>query len=130
MNCGHCKSTHETTAAVKICAQNDWAARAARKMMPAAAVETVRAAGRSSLDVSGYESDAGRCGRCAGTGQFITGMLNGKPVGPGGICFRCAGKGRQDSCGAGKHSYVPKHSACCDITRNASYDTWGIRISI
>jgi hypothetical protein len=34
------------------------------------------------------------CGRCAGTGAFITGSLNGKPVGPGGICFRCEGKGR------------------------------------
>lgn len=33
------------------------------------------------------------CGRCAGTGQFITGMLNGKPTGPGGPCFRCGGKG-------------------------------------
>jgi hypothetical protein len=32
------------------------------------------------------------CGRCAGTGQFITGSLNGKPTGPGGICFRCDGK--------------------------------------
>lgn len=34
------------------------------------------------------------CGRCAGTGAFITGSLNGKPTGPGGICFRCEGKGR------------------------------------
>lgn len=33
------------------------------------------------------------CGRCAGTGQFITGSMNGKPTGPGGICFRCEGKG-------------------------------------
>jgi len=33
------------------------------------------------------------CARCAGTGQFITGMVNGKPTGPGGICFRCGGKG-------------------------------------
>jgi hypothetical protein len=36
-----------------------------------------------------------RCGRCAGTGQFITRIENGKPTGPGGICFRCAGKGVQ-----------------------------------
>jgi hypothetical protein len=35
------------------------------------------------------------CKRCAGTGQFITGSLNGRPVGPGGICFRCGGKGHQ-----------------------------------
>ena len=34
------------------------------------------------------------CGRCAGTGQFITMVENGKPKGPGGICFRCHGKGR------------------------------------
>jgi len=36
-----------------------------------------------------------KCGRCAGTGQFITGMLNGRPTGPGGICYRCEGKGYQ-----------------------------------
>lgn len=34
-----------------------------------------------------------KCARCSGTGAYITGMLNGKPVGPGGICFRCSGKG-------------------------------------
>ncbi len=33
------------------------------------------------------------CGRCAFTGAFITGTENGKPKGPGGICFRCNGKG-------------------------------------
>ncbi len=32
------------------------------------------------------------CGRCSGTGQFITMNENGKPKGPGGICFRCDGK--------------------------------------
>jgi hypothetical protein len=36
-----------------------------------------------------------RCGRCAGTGMFITGTVNGQPVGPGGQCFRCRGKGKQ-----------------------------------
>lgn len=36
------------------------------------------------------------CRRCAGTGQFITGMLNGKPTGPGGPCYRCNGKGFRD----------------------------------
>ena len=35
------------------------------------------------------------CERCAGTGKFITGSMNGKPTGPGGICFRCGGKGYQ-----------------------------------
>jgi hypothetical protein len=47
------------------------------------------------------------CGRCAGTGAFITGSLNGKPTGPGGICFRCEGKGR--------HTQV-------DRKRNLGYD--------
>jgi len=32
------------------------------------------------------------CRRCAGTGQFITYVENGKPKGPGGVCFRCGGK--------------------------------------
>jgi hypothetical protein len=36
------------------------------------------------------------CRRCAGTGQYITGSTNGQPTGPGGICFRCEGKGRQN----------------------------------
>ena len=35
------------------------------------------------------------CRRCGGTGQFVTGTVNGKPTGPGGSCFRCEGKGRQ-----------------------------------
>lgn len=34
-----------------------------------------------------------RCSRCAGTGQFITYVENGVPKGPGGICYRCNGKG-------------------------------------
>lgn len=33
------------------------------------------------------------CARCVKTGNFITGTLNGKPVGPGGKCYRCNGKG-------------------------------------
>jgi len=35
------------------------------------------------------------CRRCAGTGNFITRVENGKPQGPGGPCFRCNGKGYQ-----------------------------------
>lgn len=35
------------------------------------------------------------CARCAGTGEFITYVENGVPKGPGGICFRCEGKGYQ-----------------------------------
>jgi len=38
---------------------------------------------------------AERCKRCAGTGQFITYVENGVPKGPGGICYRCNGKGFQ-----------------------------------
>jgi hypothetical protein len=34
-----------------------------------------------------------RCGRCAGTGKFITAVVNGQPTGPGGICYRCEGSG-------------------------------------
>lgn len=44
-------------------------------------------------DNDGTVSGEYRCGRCAGTGQFITYVENGRPKGPGGICFRCAGKG-------------------------------------
>lgn len=36
------------------------------------------------------------CRRCAGTGQFITYVENNRPKGPGGICYRCEGKGWQD----------------------------------
>ena len=35
------------------------------------------------------------CRRCAGTGQFITMVINGSPTGPGGECFRCNGKREQ-----------------------------------
>jgi hypothetical protein len=35
-----------------------------------------------------------RCRRCAGTGQYV------KPTGPGGICFRCKGKGEQNEADA------------------------------
>lgn len=36
-----------------------------------------------------------KCPRCAGTGLFITMVVNGAPTGPGGICYRCGGKGEQ-----------------------------------
>ena len=36
-----------------------------------------------------------KCSACAGTGQYITHVENGVPKGPGGICFRCGGKGYQ-----------------------------------
>lgn len=37
-----------------------------------------------------------QCPRCAGTGRYTTGLLNGKPTGPGGDCFRCNGVGTQN----------------------------------
>ena len=33
------------------------------------------------------------CRRCAGTGNYITQVCNDIPVGPGGICYQCEGKG-------------------------------------
>lgn len=55
------------------------------------------------------------CRRCAGTGRFITGMLNGRPTGPGGICFRCEGKGYQTD---------------ADQKRNYGYDNYYMRINL
>lgn len=52
------------------------------------------------------------CRRCAGTGKFITGTLNGQPTGPGGICFRCGGKGVQTE---------------ADARRNYGYDNFAPR---
>lgn len=49
------------------------------------------------------------CPRCAGTGQFVTMVVNGKPTGPGGVCFRCEGKGRQND---------------ADRRRNYGYDSY------
>ncbi len=50
-----------------------------------------------------------RCGRCAGTGRFITHVENGVPTGPGGQCFRCRGKGYQ---------------TFADVERNNNYDRY------
>jgi hypothetical protein len=49
------------------------------------------------------------CRRCAGTGQYITKVVNGTPTGPGGICYRCNGKGRQND---------------ADRCRNYGYDNY------
>lgn len=51
------------------------------------------------------------CKRCAGTGQFITGVLNGQPTGPGGICFRCEGRGYQN---------------LADARRNRAFDAFNV----
>ncbi len=52
------------------------------------------------------------CGRCAGTGQFITYVENGKPRGPGGICFRCEGKGRHTQADRKRNIYHDMHAIC------------------
>jgi hypothetical protein len=49
------------------------------------------------------------CGRCGGTGRYVTMVLNGKPTGPGGECYRCEGKGWQTE---------------GDEVRNAAYDRY------
>jgi hypothetical protein len=54
------------------------------------------------------------CGRCAHTGMFVTGTLNGKPTGPGGDCFRCNGKGY--------HTHA-------DRKRNWGYDRFYVRVA-
>ena len=85
-----------------------------------------------------HSDDVKRCGRCAGTGRFITGMMNGVPTGPGGPCFRCSGKGSQSCCSTEAHAARYERimstpdaplNACCDVVRNDLYDRFGIRIS-
>jgi len=44
------------------------------------------------------------CRRCAGTGDFITMIENGVPKGPGGVCYRCAGKGYQTDTDAARNA--------------------------
>lgn len=61
------------------------------------------------------DSVPSQCRRCAGTGRYITGTLNGVPVGPGGPCYRCAGKGFQTK---------------ADQRRNWGYDNFGQRVAV
>lgn len=49
------------------------------------------------------------CLRCAQTGRFVTCVVNGQPKGPGGVCFRCGGKGYQTP---------------VDVRRNEAYDSY------
>ena len=65
---------------------------------------------KASLYVKYAKLFTAKCARCGGTGQFITGMLNGKLVGPGGVCFRCEGKGIQNY---------------ADVVRNENYELYG-----
>ena len=46
--------------------------------------------------VQGAKAVSFPCQRCAGTGLYITMVENGVLKGPGGACFRCDGKGRQN----------------------------------
>ena len=50
---------------------------------------------RATQDDTAEVRPDGTCGRCGGTGKFVTYVENGKPRGPGGECFRCQGKGYQ-----------------------------------
>ena len=36
------------------------------------------------------------CQRCMQTGLYVASISNGQPVTPGGVCYRCQGKGYQD----------------------------------
>jgi|SRR6185436_9213770 len=49
------------------------------------------------------------CRRCDGTGMFITGMSNGQPIGPGGPCYRCNGKGWQNDADARRNFGADMH---------------------
>lgn len=49
------------------------------------------------------------CRRCVGTGRFITYTENGIPKGPGGACFRCAGKGYQTDADARRNYGADMH---------------------
>ena len=51
------------------------------------------------------------CRRCATTGRFVTGVMNGKPVGPGGPCYRCNGKGYQTWDDGKRNVYADLHRA-------------------
>lgn len=49
------------------------------------------------------------CQRCVQTGRFITGVLNGRPTGPGGACFRCGGKGHHTQKDRRRNAYYDAH---------------------
>jgi hypothetical protein len=56
------------------------------------------------------EKVAVRCRRCGGTGRFVTMVVNGQPRGPGGECYRCAGKGAQTSEDGARCRSYDKHA--------------------
>jgi hypothetical protein len=106
MICGNCTDSHATASAVRECyglgqtipsiRVNAEALDHLRNQRPNSIVAGARALGRTiRQDRPTSQPLRETCERCAGTGQFITGTLNGKPTGPGGPCFRCGGKGYQ-----------------------------------
>lgn len=64
--------------------------------------------------IAALESLRCPCRRCAGTGSFVTGVTNGKPMGPGGPCYRCEGRGYQ---------------TLADARRNRAFDAWNVNRS-
>lgn len=50
-----------------------------------------------------------KCGRCAGTGMYVTMVENGQPKGPGGECFRCQGRGVQGWEDGRRNAYYDAH---------------------
>lgn len=63
------------------------------EIIPAGLREDAADAEVAALHGKAHLTEKARCGRCAGTGQFITYVENGVPKGPGGECYRCQGKG-------------------------------------
>ena len=45
------------------------------------------------------------CPRCMGSGKFTAQVVNGRPVGPGGDCYRCDGKGWQSDADRRRNAY-------------------------
>ncbi len=72
----------------------------------------VKATGANTPDacIKALEALTCTCRRCAGTGQFITGSMNGQPTGPGGICFRCEGRGYQNLTDARRNRAFDKYN--------------------
>lgn len=64
--------------------------------------------------VAAQDEKRERCGRCAGTGEFITHIENGKPKGPGGRCYRCAGKGYRTTDDERRNDYYDNHAVPAD----------------
>ena len=49
------------------------------------------------------------CDSCIGTGMYVSHIENGQPVGNGGICYRCAGKGAQNDADVRRNNYYDAH---------------------